>query len=105
MRSVPTASANFLKYILEIVFCEGVQHRLRFFLHHLSCVKMVVFRVCHQSGKKRKVGWLGGDSRVTFSQNSLVEEGKVRCRDATRRGEVLANFHAIAVKRQNSMWN
>jgi hypothetical protein len=30
----------FFKCILEVVFCEGVQHRLRFCLDHLSCVEM-----------------------------------------------------------------
>jgi hypothetical protein len=37
--TVPSASASF-KRILEIVFCEGVQYRLRFCLDHLNCVKM-----------------------------------------------------------------
>jgi hypothetical protein len=36
----------FLKCILEDVFCEGVLHRLRFCLDHLSCAKM--------AGKKRE---------------------------------------------------
>jgi hypothetical protein len=27
----------FFKYILEHVFCEGVQHCLQFFLDHLNC--------------------------------------------------------------------
>jgi hypothetical protein len=29
--------------ILEVVFCEGVQHRLRFCLDHLHYVKMAAF--------------------------------------------------------------
>jgi hypothetical protein len=37
----PSASAIF-KYILEVVFCDGVQYRLRFYLDHFSCAKMAV---------------------------------------------------------------
>jgi hypothetical protein len=31
------------KYVLEIVFCEAVQHRLRFCLDHFKCVKLSAF--------------------------------------------------------------
>jgi hypothetical protein len=31
----------FLKCILEVVFCEGVQHCLQFCLDHLSCVSFI----------------------------------------------------------------
>jgi hypothetical protein len=41
----------FLKCILEVVFCESVQHRLRFCLNHLNCVKMAAFPFYLQSGK------------------------------------------------------
>jgi hypothetical protein len=45
----------FLKFVLEVVFCEGVQHPLRFRLDHLCCVKMPAFQFSFQSGKQRKV--------------------------------------------------
>jgi hypothetical protein len=41
------------------VFSEGVQHRLRFCLDYLDCVKMAAFQLYLQSGKQRKVGFLG----------------------------------------------
>jgi hypothetical protein len=41
------------KSILEVVFCEGVRHRLRFCLSILSCVKMVAFQFYLQSGKQK----------------------------------------------------
>jgi hypothetical protein len=61
-----SALLPFFKCILEVVFCEGVQHHLRFYLDHLSCVKMAAFQFYHQSGKQRKVRWVGGDSCVVF---------------------------------------
>jgi hypothetical protein len=33
----------FFKCILEVMFCEDVQDRMRFCLDHLSCVKMAAF--------------------------------------------------------------
>jgi hypothetical protein len=51
-----SAILPFLKCILEVVLCEGVQHRLRFCFDHLNSVKMTAFQFCLQSGKKRKVG-------------------------------------------------
>jgi hypothetical protein len=51
LKAVPfRASAKFLallacfKCILKVVFCEGVQHRLRFCLDYLNCVKMAAFQ-------------------------------------------------------------
>jgi hypothetical protein len=35
------ALLQFFKCILEVVFCEGVQHRLRFCLYHPNCVEIV----------------------------------------------------------------
>jgi hypothetical protein len=57
---------DIFKCILEVSFCEGVQHRLRFYLDHLNFVKTAAF----QAGKKRKVlgsqvirvGWLEKES-------------------------------------------
>jgi hypothetical protein len=38
--TIPSAYAIF-KCVLEVVFCEGVQLRLRLSFDHLNCVKMV----------------------------------------------------------------
>jgi hypothetical protein len=57
------------------VICEGVQQRLRFCLDHLNYVKMAAFQFYLQSGKQRKVGWLGDSSHVVFDKkNSLVKK-------------------------------
>jgi hypothetical protein len=51
------ASAVFI-YILEAVFSEGVQRRLRFCLYHLSCDKTVAFEFYFQWRKREtKDGW------------------------------------------------
>jgi hypothetical protein len=60
------------------MFCEGVQHYQRFCLSHLSCVKMAAFHFYLQSGKQRKVGWVGNDSLVVFGKRSMVGKGYVR---------------------------
>jgi hypothetical protein len=62
------------KCILEVVFCEAVQHCLRFCLDRLSCVKMAAFQFYLQSGKQRKAGWVGDDSHVVFGQKFPCEE-------------------------------
>jgi hypothetical protein len=59
---------HFLKCILEVVFCEGVQHRLQFCLYHLNYVKMAAFQFYLQSEKQRKAGWAAEDSHVGFGQ-------------------------------------
>jgi hypothetical protein len=69
---------HFLKFILEVVFCEAVQHRLRFYLDHLSCVKTAAFQFYLQSGKQRKVGLVGDDSHVVFDQKFPGEKENVR---------------------------
>jgi hypothetical protein len=64
------------------MFCEAVQHCLRFCLDHLGCVKMAAF----QLGKQRKVAkdqvrrveWLGGDSLVVLGQKFPGEKGSGR---------------------------
>jgi hypothetical protein len=48
--------------------CEGVQHRWRFCLHYLNCVKMAGFQFYLQSRKQREVGWVGDDNHVVFGQ-------------------------------------
>jgi hypothetical protein len=64
----------FCKCILEVVFCEGVQHRLRFCLHHLNCVTMAVFQFYLQSEKQRKVGWVGTTAMLLSVKNCLVKK-------------------------------
>jgi hypothetical protein len=55
------------------VFCEGVQHRLRFCLHHLSCVKMETFQFHLHTGKRTKFGWVGVNSHDVLITNSVFE--------------------------------
>jgi hypothetical protein len=52
------------KCILEVVFCEGIQHCLRFCLHHLSFVKTTASKFYLQLGKQ--VACEGVGSRVIF---------------------------------------
>jgi hypothetical protein len=66
---------HFLKCILEVMFCEGILHRLRFGLDHLICVKMASFQFHIQSGKQRKVRWVGNDSHVVFGNKFRGEGG------------------------------
>jgi hypothetical protein len=67
-----------------------------------------------QSGKQRKVRWVGDDSHVVFGQEFAGEMGSVRlhCCDARAnsfvtkvQGEVFAHFHAVTIKHDSSMWN
>jgi hypothetical protein len=62
--TVPSASAIF-KCILEVVFCEDVQHSLRFCLDHLNCQNDGL-SVLSSIGEKRKVGWVGDEGHVVF---------------------------------------
>jgi hypothetical protein len=76
----------FFKCILEVVFCEGVQHRLQVCLDHLSCIEVTAFQFYLQPGKQRKVAegqvWRLGGLEVTvmlfFVKNSLVKKGSVK---------------------------
>jgi hypothetical protein len=43
-----------------------------------SVVKMAAFQFHLQSGKQRKVGWVGDDCHVDFGQKFPCEEGSVR---------------------------
>jgi hypothetical protein len=102
------------KWILEAVFCEGIQYRLRFCLDHLSCVKMTV-SLFHLQLKNRKVVCLGDDSHVFGEKKFIGEKRSVRkCvveiqqpvnLSSKFRGEVFAYFHAVAVKRNSNMRN
>jgi hypothetical protein len=53
-----SSASGIFKSILEVEFCEGVQHHLRLCLDHLSCVKMAAFQFYRQSEKQRKVGFI-----------------------------------------------
>jgi hypothetical protein len=57
--TVPSSPVT-VSFILEVVLCECVQHRLRFWLDHLICVKMSTFQFYVQSGKQGKIGCVGG---------------------------------------------
>jgi hypothetical protein len=97
------------------VFCEAVQHGLRFCLHHLNCVKMAAFQFYLQSGKQRKIGWVRDDSHVAFGKKILYWKRKfetVCCRDATASSfvaklcaKVFVHFHAVVVQCLSSMQN
>jgi hypothetical protein len=103
---------HFFKYMLEVVFCEGVRHRRRFCLDHLICAKMADFQFYLQLGKQRKVGWVG---KTVFGQN--IPCWKMNCqaerhRDVPSssrvdkvRGEVFTHFHAVDVKSHSSIRN
>jgi hypothetical protein len=68
------------KCIPQRVFCEGVEHRLRFRLDELNCVKMAAFLCYIQSGKHRRVGrgqvvgggWVGDESHVLFGKKKFL---------------------------------
>jgi hypothetical protein len=73
----------FFKCILEFVFCDGVQLRLRFCLDYASCAKMVAFQFYLRSEKQRKVagdqarlvGWVGNYNHVVFGKIIPDEKG------------------------------
>jgi hypothetical protein len=101
---------SFLKCILEILICEGVQYHLRFCLVHLNCVKKVAFQFCLQLEKQRQVGWVG----TTVMLLSVKKfPGKKRKCDAVMQqsnyfvakvqGEVFTHFYVGVVKRHGSM--
>jgi hypothetical protein len=58
----------FFKCILEVVFCEGVQHRLRFCLLHLGSIKMAAFHFYLQ------LVWATDDSHVVFLVKTFLVE-------------------------------
>jgi hypothetical protein len=96
------------------VFCDGVQHSLRFFLDHLNCVKvgLSVLPSIMETEKSRVGGvrqsccfW----SKIPWWKRKFET---VRCRDATAslfstkvRGKVFAHFHAVTIKRHSSLQN
>jgi hypothetical protein len=78
-----SAFFHLFKCILQVVLCEGVQHRIRFCLDHLNCVKIKGFQSGKQKSRKRtsqasRVG--GGRQSCFFWQKILSEKGNVtRC--------------------------
>jgi hypothetical protein len=87
------------------VLCEGVLHRLRFRLDHLSCVKLAASQFYVPSKKQRNVGCVEKGSHVVFGETFPGERGNViQCAvlmlqpasfDAKVRGEVFEHFHAV----------
>jgi hypothetical protein len=59
---------------LEVVLYAGVQHRLRFCLDELNCVKMSVFQFYLQLGKQRKVGGWKATIMLLLVKNFLVKK-------------------------------
>jgi hypothetical protein len=81
------------------VFCEGVRHRLRFCLDHLSCFKIGAFQFYLQLGKQRRtVGWWTTIMLVPWWNGSLKRCVVV----AEVRGKVFSHFHAVAMKHHSS---
>jgi hypothetical protein len=70
----------FLKCILEVVFCEGVQHSMRFCLDHLNSVKMTAFKFYLQLEETEKWGGWGTTVMLFLVKYSLV---KKEMRDGT----------------------
>jgi hypothetical protein len=64
------------KYMLEIVFLEGLQQRLRFHVDHLNC-ENGGFSVLISIRGNGKVRWVGDDSRVGFCQKLPRGEGNM----------------------------
>jgi hypothetical protein len=65
----------------QVLLCESVQHRLRFCLDHLSCIKMaafVYFYILSSLRKQRKVGWVEDGSHVVFYKKFPGKKGSVR---------------------------
>jgi hypothetical protein len=93
------------------MFCESVQHRLRFCPCHLNCIKMAAFQFCLQLGNREKKVWWGTTVMLFLVKYSLVKKGSVRGCVVLMQQQVLvspkfgANFHAITVKYHSSMRN
>jgi hypothetical protein len=55
------------------VVYESVQHRLRFYLNQLNCVKMAAISFIFNRGN-RKVEWVGDDSHVIVGKKFMVKK-------------------------------
>jgi hypothetical protein len=71
------AFLQFFKCILEVMFCEGVQHHLQFCFSHIISVKTADFQFLSSIREREKVGWMGDDSYVVFDQKFPGEKGSV----------------------------
>jgi hypothetical protein len=74
--SVPSAPA-ILKCILEVAFCEGVQHHMRFCLSPQLCQHGDIFSQGNREvtgGQVFRVGWVEDDSHAPFDKRSLVKK-------------------------------
>jgi hypothetical protein len=56
----------------------SVQHHLRFFHYHISCIKMAALKFYVQPGRYRKLGLVEDDSHIIFGQKFSGEKGSVR---------------------------
>jgi hypothetical protein len=79
----------FLTHVMEAVFYEGVQHRLRFCLDHLICVNMAVNKEKKQ--RVKHTSRMGGDLQVCFYFGTKILCGsQFFCRQSL--GGSLRNF-------------
>jgi hypothetical protein len=62
---------------MEVVFCEGLQHRMRFCLDHLSCARMAVAQFIFNQ-ENRKLGLVGDYNHCFFVKKFSGEKGSVR---------------------------
>jgi hypothetical protein len=106
-----SASPIFFKCVLEVLCCGDVQHRLRFCIDRPNCVSGGLSHLSSISETDK--------SRVRGGRQSCCIWPKVaswkncetmRCRGETASpfffnilGEVFGHFHAVAVKRHNSI--
>jgi uncharacterized Fe-S radical SAM superfamily protein PflX len=58
----------FLKCTLEVVFCESIQHRLRFSLDQHICTKLATHQFHLQSEKQKKIEWVGPTVMLLWSK-------------------------------------
>jgi hypothetical protein len=108
-----SAFLPFLKYILEVMFCEGVHNYLRFCLDLLNYVRMGYSSFISNRGKREK--YIGAWQSCYFWSKIPLWKRKyeaVCCCDATVssfvdkvRGEVFAHFHTVTIKRHSSTLN
>jgi hypothetical protein len=70
----PLSALVIFKCILEVEFCEAVQHRPRFCLDHLNYVKMMASQFYLQSENQRKAVWVQDDSHAVFGQTFPEEK-------------------------------
>jgi hypothetical protein len=62
----------FFKLTLEVVFCEGIQHRLRLFIDHPICAKITDLQFYLQLGKRESTK--GGEESLWSKYFPLRKE-------------------------------